>query len=195
MAIRLKPTDLVVHGNRLLRLYSYYSLFLALLLLISNTLDKQNAIIGGTDPTVFLIGCTIYVVAAAAFAVVANRQPDPQIAISYVFAEIALLSALMFASGGLASGFSSLILIPVAIANLLAPGVLGFGVAAWTTLAIFYTQNYWMEGKMTHDLINSGLYGLLCFVIAGITQTLSKRLKSALSLATDQETRLLNPCE
>ena len=190
MAIRLKPTDLVVHGNRLLRLYSYYSLFLALLLLISNTLDKQNAIIGGTDPTVFLIGCTIYVVAAAAFAVVANRQPDPQIAISYVFAEIALLSALMFASGGLASGFSSLILIPVAIANLLAPGVLGFGVAAWTTLAIFYTQNYWMEGKMTHDLINSGLYGLLCFVIAGITQTLSKRLKSALSLATDQETRL-----
>ena len=190
MAIRLKPTDLVVHGNRLLRLYSYYSLFLALLLLIGNTLDKQNSIVGGSNPSVFLTGATIYVIVAAVFAAVANRQPDPQVAISYVFLEIAILSALMYASGGLESGFSSLILIPVAVSNLLAPGVLGFGVAAWTTLSVFYTQNYWAEGELTYDLINSGLYGLLCFVIAGITQTLSRRLKSALSLATDQATRL-----
>jgi len=190
LAIRLKTNDLVVHGNRLLRLYSNYSLFLALLLMIANTVDKQNSIIGETNPNLFLVAGAIYVIVASVFTVVASRQPDPQIAISYVFGEIALLTSLMLASGGLSSGFSSLILIPVAVSNLLAPGVLGYGVAAWTSLAVFYTQNFWMSEELTHDLINSGLYGLLCFVIAGITQTLSRRLNSALSLASDQATRI-----
>ena len=190
MALRIKPTDLVVHGNRLLRFYSYYSLFLALLLTITDTLDSQNIIVGALQPRIFLLASSAYVVLAALFATIANRDPAPQQAVSYVFAEIALLAVLMHASGGLETGFSSLILIPLCIANLLAPGLLGYGVAAWTSIAILYTQHIWPQSYDTQDLVNSGLYGMLCFVLAWLTQTLSRRLKSALSLASDQATRI-----
>ncbi|MCD8532282.1 MAG: hypothetical protein LRY66_13270 [Saccharospirillaceae bacterium] len=53
MARWFKSTELVVRGNRLLRFYSYYSLFLALLLIITDAIDLQNVIIGGKLPHVF----------------------------------------------------------------------------------------------------------------------------------------------
>ncbi|MDK2778725.1 MAG: HAMP domain-containing histidine kinase [Pseudomonadota bacterium] len=190
MAIRFKSTDLVVQGNRLLRLYSYYSLFLALLLMIVDSADRDNVIVGSDYPAIFLAASSLYIIVAAIFAVIANRSPDTQIATSYMFIEIALLSALMLSSGGLEGGFSSLILIPLTIANLLAPGILGYGVAAWTTIAVLYTLHIWPNNYDTQYLVNSGLYGMLCFVLAWVTQTLSRRLNSALSLASDQATRI-----
>lgn len=186
----IKSTDLIVHGRRLLRFYSYYSLFLALLLIITDALDDGNIIIASRLPHVFLIASSAYVVVASLFAAIANREPDPQLAVSYVFLEIALLTALMHASGGLETGFSSLILIPLVISNLLAPGVLGYGVAAWTTIAVLYTQHMWPDTYKTQEVVNSGLYGMLCFTLAWLTQALSRRLNSALSLASDQATRI-----
>lgn len=190
MARWFKSTELVVRGNRLLRFYSYYSLFLALLLIITDAVDLQNVIIGGKLPHVFLVGSSVYVIMASLFAAIANREPDPQQATSYVFIEIAILAALMHASGGLDTGFSSLILIPLMMSNLLAPGVLGYGVAAWTTIAVFYTQHIWPGSYNTQEIVNSGLYGFLCFTLAWLTQTLSRRLNSALTLASDQATRI-----
>ena len=187
----LQQKDLIVQGKRLLRLYSYYSLFLALLLLITDSIDSQNIIMGGRLPHIFLIASSLYVVIAALFAAVASREPDPQQATSYVFIETALLVTLMHASGGLETGFSSLILIPVVIANLLAPGILGYGVAAWTTIAVLYSQHIApFSSLQAQEVVNSGLYGALCFVLAWVTQTLSRRLNSALTLASDQADRL-----
>lgn len=187
----LQHKDLIVHGKRLLRLYSYYSLFLALLLLITDSLDTQNIIIGGRLPHIFLIASAAYVIIAAIFAAIASREPDPQQATSYVFIETAILVSMMYASGGLDTGFSSLIMIPVVIANLLAPGVLGYGVAAWTTLAVLYSQHMAPHSALqAQDVVNSGLYGTLCFVLAWVTQTLSRRLNSALTLASDQANRI-----
>ncbi|WP_430461676.1 sensor histidine kinase [Thalassolituus sp. LLYu03] len=186
----IRSTDFIVHGRRLLRFYSYYSLFLSLLLIITDAVDTQNILLGGHLPHIFLVASSAYVIVASVFAAIANREPDPQQAVGYVFLEIALLAALMHASGGLETGFSSLILIPLVISNLLAPGVLGYGVAAWTTIAIFYTQHLWPASYDTQELVSSGLYGMLCFVLAWLTQTLSRRLNSALSLASDQATRI-----
>ena len=188
--MRLVPSDFLIKGQRLLRLYSYYSLFLALLLIIADSIDRQDILLAGNAPRVFLIVSSLYVIIAAAFVAFASRRPNPHNAISYVFLEIALLSALMFASGGSDSGFSSLILIPLVISNLLAPGVLGFGVAAWSTLALFYTQQYLLADLEAQSIVHSGLQGTLFFTLAAITQSLSSRLQSTLSLADKQATRI-----
>ena len=183
-------TGLMVRGNHLLRLYSYYSLLLALLLMVITGLDRDTVFVGNVRPLLMLSAATAYVIAAALFAAIASRNPDPQAATGYVFVEIALLSAMMLASGGLGSGFSSLLLIPLVISNLLAPGVLGYGVAAWTTLAIFYTEFLRNDVSDPQTLVSAGSYGFLCFALAWVTQSLSRRLNSALSLASEQATRL-----
>lgn len=182
-------SDFLVRGHRLLRLYSYYSLFLALLLILVNSFETGRAIIGSQHATLFSITVAVYVFCTSVFVVVASRNPDVELATSYAFIETALLAQLMFASGGLESGFSSLLLIPVVIANLLAPGILGFAVAAWTALAVLFWQHVFPERYHTPDLISAGIYGFLCFLLASLTQALSRRLNSALQLASQQTQR------
>ncbi len=181
---------MIVRGKQLLQLYSYYSLLLALLLMITAGLDRSGTFVGNVRPVLMLSAASAYVVVAALFAALASRRPDPQAAVGYVFVEVALLAAMMLASGGLGSGFSSLLLIPLVISNLLAPGVLGFGVAAWITLAVFYTEYIQPQDINAAEVVRAGSYGLLAFVLAILTQGVSRRLNSALSLASEQASHL-----
>jgi len=91
----------------------------------------------------------------------------------------------MFASGGLTAGFSSLLLIPVVMANLLAPGILGYSVAAWLSLAVIYTEHIAPGEFGIRDTANTGVYGGICFALAWLTQLLSHRIDAALNLAQD----------
>lgn len=179
-------SELITHGSRLLRLHSFYSLFLALMLLMVTVFDHNHIIVGSVNPELMLSSSALYVILAAAFAVVANRFPDPQITTGYIFVEVAILTTMMSASGGFDSGFPSLIAIPVVISNLLTPSVLGYGVAAWTTLAIIYSQLALNQNFDTQSAVNAGIYGFLCFVLAWVAQSLSKRLKNSLSINTEQ---------
>lgn len=179
-------SELITQGSRLLRLHSFYSLFLALMLLMVTVFDQGHAIVGSTHPQLMLSSSAVYVILAALFAVVANRFPDPQITTGYIFVEIALLTSMMSASGGFDSGFPSLIAIPVIISNLLTPSVLGYGVAAWSTLAIIYSQLALNSDFDAQTAVNAGIFGFLCFVLAWVAQSLSKRLKNSLSINSEQ---------
>lgn len=190
MRQRLSPSSFVVNGNRLLRLYSGYSLLLALLLLLTTVLDADNVIFGGQQPLLMLSSAAIYVLLAAFFAGLAGFKPDAQLATGYIFIEVVILTTMMYATGGLATGFPSLIAIAVVISNLLNPGLLGYGVAAWTTLAMLYTQILMPEDYDSQTTFTVGLYGFLCFILSWITQSLSRRLNSALSLADQQAMRI-----
>jgi two-component system sensor histidine kinase PilS (NtrC family) len=190
LAYWFSASELLVKGKRLLRLYSYYSLLLALLLLVATSIDQDHVLIGALEPDWVLTCCVLYVFFAAVFSASASLKPDPQIATGYIFFEIVLLNIIMFASGGLNSGLLSIIAIPVVISNLLTPNVLGYGVAAWTSITVIYMQNYLAQDTDAQALLNSGLYGFLCFILAWGTQNLSKLLKSALSSVEESNSRL-----
>lgn len=190
MAYWFSASELLVKGKRLLRLYSYYSLLLALLLLVAASIDQDHVLIGSLQPDWVLTGCVLYVFFAAVFSASVSLKPDPQIATGYMFFEIVLLNSIMFASGGLNSGLLSIIAIPVVISNLLTPGILGYGVAAWTSITVIYMQNYLAQDTDAQALLNSGLYGFLCFILAWGTQSLARLLKSALSSAEESNSRL-----
>jgi len=183
-------SDLIVNGNRLLKLYSYFSLAVALIIMALHVITPESSVIGQQALNISMVATILYVVVAASFVAIAAMGPDVQMATSYFFLETALLSTLMFASGGLNTGFSSLILVCVVVSNLITPGVLGYAVAAWTTLAIMVIQHFWPDRYESTELLNSGIYGLICFLLAGLTQALSYKLNSALELATAQNTYL-----
>ena len=186
----LASTEFIIQGQRLLRFYSYYSLTLALLLMLATVLDFQHEIVGNVYPKLMLACAATYVLLAAIFSVLTANYPDPELTTSYIFFEIIILACMMLASGGHSSGFSSLIAIPVVISSLLTPGLLGYGVAAWTTLALIYTQIFLNESQGAQNTVSVGLYGFLCFILSWITQTLAQRLTVTLSIATKQAARI-----
>lgn len=188
--MKRKTSELSLDGRRLLRLYSYYSLFLALLIVALRTLDASSSLFAADFPNASLAASIIYVVMAALFVAVSTVNPDVQIATSYIFAESVILTIIMLSAGGLESGLSSLILIPVVIGNLIAPGILGVAIAAWVTIAVLAIEHFWGGNLNTEDLAASGTYGLLAFLIAGVTQALARRLNTALAIATSQSHNL-----
>jgi two-component system, NtrC family, sensor histidine kinase PilS len=186
----IQASELAVRGNRLLRFYAVYSLAVSLIILSISTMDVYGQIIGSPQSGLRLYTTLGYVTCAAIFMGVSWLSPNVQHATAYFFIETALLSTLMVIAGGLASGFSSLILFSVVIANLLAPGMLGYGVAAWVTLAVMFTQHYLPDRYDANILFASGFYGGLCFLLAALTQALALRLNSALELASEQSLRI-----
>jgi len=180
----LKPADVLVQGQRLLRYYSFYALLLALMLIILDSLDTNNTFLAGSDPRAFLFASTAYVIWAVIMLVFSSSRlsTHPQYAVSFFFGDITLLIIMMQASGGLESGFSNLILVPMLISNLLVTQSLGYAVAAWTTIGVIYTQHIIPWQFEEKEVFTSGLYGFFCFTLAFLTQTLSSKLNSTLDL-------------
>lgn len=193
----IKPGDVLAQGQRLFRYYSAYAMALALLLTVLGSLDSNHLIVAATDPTTFLLANTAYVVLTAIMLIISNSRvaTHPQYAIGLFLADVTLLVLMMHASGGLGSGFSNLILVPILIANLLVRHSLGYIVAAWTTLSIFYSEHLLNLNFAEKDIFFSGLYGFFCFVLAFLTQSLSNKINSTLELTYKQAkniTRLRN---
>jgi two-component system sensor histidine kinase PilS (NtrC family) len=184
----LKPADVLVQGQRLLRYYSFYALLLALMLIILDSLDTGNRVVAAADPNQFLFANTAYVFWAVIMLVFSSSRlsTHPQYAVSFFFGDITLLIIMMQASGGLESGFSNLILVPILISNLLVTQSLGYAVAAWTTIAVIYTQHIIPWSFDEKEVFTSGLYGFFCFTLAFLTQTLSSKLNSTLDLTYRQ---------
>ena len=184
----LKPADVLVQGQRLLRYYSLYTLLLGLMLIILDSLDTDNNIVAAADSRSFLFANTAYVFWSVVMLVFSSSRlsTHPQYAVSFFFGDISLLIIMMHASGGLDSGFSNLILIPILISNLLVTKSLGYAVAAWTTIAVIYTQHFLPWQFEEKEVFTSGLYGFFCFTLAFLTQTLSTKLNSTLDLTYRQ---------
>lgn len=180
----LKPADVLVQGQRLLRYYSFYALLLSLMLIVLDSLDTANTIVAHDNPRNFLFANTAYVIWSVLMLVFSSSRlsTQPQYAVSFFFGDITLLIIMMEASGGLESGFSNLILVPILISNLLVTQSLGYAVAAWTTIAVIYTQHIIPWSFDEKQVFTSGLYGFFCFILAFLTQTLSKKLNSTLDL-------------
>ncbi|MGK0248116.1 MAG: two-component system sensor histidine kinase PilS (NtrC family) [Oleispira sp.] len=184
----LKPADVLVQGQRLLRYYSFYALLLSLMLVVLDSLDTANTFVARDNPKGFLFANTAYVFWAALMLVFSSSRlsTHPQYAVTFFFGDITLLIIMMQSSGGLESGFSNIILIPIFISNLLVTRSLGYVVAAWTTLAVIYTQHFLPWQFNEKEVFMSGLYGFLCFTLAFLTQTLSNTLNSTLDLTHRQ---------
>ncbi len=97
---------------------------------------------------------------------------------AHVFADIAAITLLMNASGGVSSGLGVMALVALTGAALVAPQQLTFLYAAIATIALLMEQTYWV---LVHDVptanyLQPGLLAIGYFASAGVTSWLAQKV-------------------
>lgn len=182
--------DTSTRGKSVLQLYSVYALLFALAMTVVQGLDEQNQYFGRYNPRLFLIAVTMYVMLTTALAIGARRHVSNQQFIAYLFSEVALLAMIMYASEGTISYAANILLIPLLIANLLSPNMLGIALAAWTSIAFLLGSVIWPQNFNADNLVKASSVGLSYFAVALLTQIIAKRLDSALIINLEQKDEL-----
>lgn len=99
--------------------------------------------------------------------------------------DIAAVTFLMYASGGVRSGLGVMLLISLIGAAIVAPRRLSFLYAALATIALLLEQGYWVleHDAPTASFLQPGLLSIGCFATAGVTSWLASRVAANERLA------------
>ena len=129
---------------RSLRYFSYYRLIVAGVFLGTIIFSGGELSIGSQDPNLFFWVCVAYIAAAIACLVILARWRHAfnlQLTLQ-VFADIFLLTLLLFASGGSNSGISMMLLVALVGAGLVGQGRMVLFYAALATVFLLLEQSY-----------------------------------------------------
>lgn len=171
-----------------LRLLTFYRLILAGLLTTLAFSIPDSTALGIHYPNIYRIGCIGYL----GFGLLAGftarlRQPGYELqATTQILVDIGVLTLLMFASNGPASGLGILLLVSIAAGSILMPGRMAFLFAAVATLAVMGEQLYSTlldPSARPDDFTQSGFLGLALFATAGLTYLLARRIHESEALA------------
>jgi two-component system sensor histidine kinase PilS (NtrC family) len=110
----------------------------------------------------------------------------------HVVLDVAALTVLMYASGGLRSGLGAMLLISLIGAALLAPRRLALGYAALAAIALLLEQSVWVLrfDAPEASFVQPGLLAIGCFASAGVTGWLVQRVSASERLARQREREL-----
>jgi two-component system sensor histidine kinase PilS (NtrC family) len=183
------PAQILGADWRLIQVYSYYRLFLAVLLLVIYTLKPDEPMIGTANPTLFLI-TTIGYVAAATSTIIFLRWQRSQIpgqSLMLLMIDIIALTLMVHASGGISTQLTLLFMVAIAAGNILLSGRMGAFIAATAVIAILFEQFYFIltqQKDLTSDaLAQSSILGLSFFAVALFSQLIAHRSRHGEALA------------
>jgi len=150
-------------------------------------------------PILFLTTvATYFALACIGIAGLKKRWPplDVQI-IAHLTFNIAAVTVLIFASGGMASGLSILIILPVAAASLLLESRRAYFVAALCSLAVIGQELLSARLGNTDPsyLTGAGVVGVIVFVFAAAGTMLGTRLQESEALVRQRDVDLANLAE
>jgi len=171
-----------------LRLLTFYRLILAGLLTVLHFTISDDTSLGIQAPGLYGLVCIAYLLFGllAGFAARLRRPVYELQATGQVLVDIGVITLLIHASGGLASGLGILLIISVATGSILLPGRMAFMFAAAATLAIMgeYLFSHFTLGLYrTTGYTQVGLLGIASFATAGLTFLLARRIKESEALA------------
>lgn len=170
----------------LFRVYSWYRLVLALVLVVMLLGTLNQPLVGRFDPWLFAALAAAYFVYATLLLLIPARWHIGQRRLFANFCvDIALLTALAHLSGGSGSGLSLLLLVAVAAGGLILSGRISLLVAALATLALLGDTLYLMgtQSQANQSPLTAGTLGILFFAAALGFQQLSQRLRTTQLLA------------
>lgn len=177
---------------RLLSVYGYYRLFLAVLLLALFSIKPSEPMIGEDNPTLFLITAIGYVAATTATVIFLRwqRTQIPVQSLMLLLVDVIALTLMVHASGGFNTQLTLLFLVTVAAGNILLSGRMGAFIAAVAALAILYEQFYFAisrsEGLTPDALAQTSILGLSFFGVALFSQLIAHRTRKGEALAAQQ---------
>ncbi len=174
---------------RLLRVYVYYRLVLALLMVGLFTFTPAAPLLGSQNPKLFLFASIGYLALTVSSLILnKNLQSQPRLqAFFFILIDILAITLIMHASGGPTPQLSMLYLVMVAAGNILLPGKQGPMIAAIAALAVLYEQFYFIlttsQSISTENLGQTSLLGLSFFAVALFSQLISHRFRQMEALA------------
>ncbi len=183
---------------RILLLLNFYRLLMTLVLgTLYFTLEPTP--VGQQHPAMFIAGLGSYATFAfAVFSGLKSRWPGLQIqAITHVLVDLIIISSLTFASGGMASGLPTLMVLPLTAASLILSRRFALLLAASATLGMLL-QQVAAEIKgigSTADSTAAGLFGALCFLLALGASMAARRMRESEALLKQREVDIANLAE
>ncbi len=194
-----EPDTAGTHANgalwRQLHYLNCYRLLLAGLFLFASTRADPVLPLGNHDPQLFFHVTLAYLAfSLLAIATIHWRRPPFRLqAHIQILADIAVITLLMYASGGVYSGLGMLLVVAIAGGSLLMEGRTALLFAAIATLAVLGEQAYSkLEGHHPADYTQAGLLGAAFFATAILAHSLARRLRESEALAQRRGVDLAN---
>jgi two-component system sensor histidine kinase PilS (NtrC family) len=171
-----------------LRLLTFYRLTLAGLLTVLFFGIPDNPSLGAYNPNLYTLTCVFYLVFSVAAGFTARlRRPGYELqTVTQILVDIAVITLLIHASGGPASGLGILLIITVAAGSLLMPGRMAFLFAAMATMAIMGEHIYstlLLQIPRDSGYTQTGLLGAALFATAGMAYLMARRFHESEALA------------
>ncbi|MFC6634573.1 two-component system sensor histidine kinase NtrB [Microbulbifer taiwanensis] len=179
--------------HELLRVYAYYRVAIALVLLGIFTSGIGKGAVGNSAPALYLN--TVIAYAALNFGWLLNLRHSAyhtgagQVGL-ILGCDILTFLLLIQASGGLNSGLGYLLLINCSVGSMLLDRRMGAFFAAVASIGVIGLQLYGLltGHAETQDIVSAGMLGVLLFATVSALQYLSARIRSA-TLRADQQSR------
>lgn len=181
---------------RLLRIYAWYRVALATMLLLLSGFEG-SATVGGQWPALFRVVGVLYLVLNVTSLLLSYRllslHPGRRILVM-VLIDIVALTLMIHASDTVRPHLTILIAVAVAAGNILLAGRTGAFLAAVATIAVIYEQSfltYTAAGQVpTSAFTQVALLGIGFFIIAVLTQQISVRMRTSESLVVTRSREL-----
>jgi two-component system sensor histidine kinase PilS (NtrC family) len=183
---------------RVLILLNVFRVLLGLLLLSIFFLITGPHLVGENDPELALLSLAALLASGCIWLLLAQQRSFGQLQTYAAFAiDLITLTALMHASGGIASGFGGLLIVSVGGAALLVPRDRAFLLAALTTLALLFEQTLasWAGMSTPEQFAPAGVLGAVIFIITGVVLLLRRRVVETEALAAQRGVDLRNLVE
>lgn len=183
---------------RLLRIYTYYRLALAALLLGLFSINPNNPLLGTENPQLFLTASIFYLVITVSNLLISQRlRSEPRLqAFFFILIDIIFITLTMHANGGPTTQLSLLYLVMVAAGNILLPDRRGPLIAAIASIAVLYEQFYFTltnyDKISSANLGQASILGLSFFAVALFSQLISHRFRQVEAFALQKSLEVEN---
>jgi len=180
-------------------LFNLYRLFLAsLAVLLVGTFSDALSLGSSNLPLFFKTSVAYVVLVLISQLAIRLRQPRLSLQLAFqVGTDIACLTVLSHASGGIPSGLGMLLLVSLAAAGLIGRGKITLFFAALASIAVLLQHSYAVltqEASVAHYL-QAGLLSVAYFVIAWVAHSLAKYATASENLAALRGVDLANMAE
>jgi len=179
--------------------FNLYRIGLLVIMLLLSSTNNLPTPLGSSNIELFERTLILYLLASLfiTFTLAVERpsfniQLHVQLGIDIVF-----ITLLMHASGGVGSGVAMLLVISVANHSALASGQMPSLFAALATIALLLEQTYNLiyENEITFNYPFAGLFGIVLFATALLTNALARRARVSEALAEQRGIDLANMAE
>jgi two-component system sensor histidine kinase PilS (NtrC family) len=181
------PGGISVHTWRPLRVLNFYRMALAAVFTVLYFAGMGPAVLGKYNPALFEVTSVAYLAFSLASAImIRQRVPAFPVQVNLqALGDVAAITLLMHASGGLTSGLGILLVAAIAGVSIILEGRLAGFYAAVATLAVLTEQVYAQltDAFATTAYTHAGLLGVTFFATALLAHVLARRARESEALA------------